>query len=87
MSDLVENEVVSSPNVQEPVVVQEPVSTPEPTVVRPVQEVRSFETVNTDSYNSIKLDPLFKKKLGFLGLMQQIIGVIVIIDGALYCQE
>ena len=42
MSDLVENEVVSSPNVQEPVVVQEPVSTPEPTVVRPVQEVRSF---------------------------------------------
>ena len=85
MSDLVENEVVSSPNVQEPVVVQEPVSTPEPTVVRPVQEVRSFETVNTDSYNSIKLDPLFKKKLGFLGLMQQIIGVIVIIDGALYC--
>lgn len=63
MSDLVENEVVSSPNVQEPVVVQEPVSTPEPTVVRPVQEVRSFETVNTDSYNSIKLDPLFKKVL------------------------
>ena len=85
MSELVENEVISSTNVQEPVAVQEPVNTPEPVVVRPVQEVRSFETVNIDSYNSIKVDPLFKKKLNFLGLMQQIIGVIAIIAGGFYC--
>ena len=45
-----------------------------------LSEVKDIKT-----FNNITVDEVFKKKVNFLGLMQQIYGVLLIIAGGLYC--
>ncbi|MFZ1840626.1 MAG: DUF5362 family protein, partial [Leptotrichiaceae bacterium] len=40
---------------------------------------------NYDTISTISVDEVFKKKMNFLGLVQQILGVIMVIFGGLYC--
>ena len=40
---------------------------------------------NYDTISTISVDEVFKKKMNFLGLLQQILGVIMVIFGGLYC--
>ena len=40
---------------------------------------------NYDTSSTISVDEVFKKKMNFLGLVQQILGVIMVIFGGLYC--
>ena len=40
---------------------------------------------NYDTVSTISVDEVFKKKMNFLGLVQQILGVIMVIFGGLYC--
>ena len=40
---------------------------------------------NFDTISAISFDEVFKKKMNFLGLVQQILGVIMVIFGGLYC--
>ena len=39
---------------------------------------------NYDTISTISVDEVFKKKMNFLGLVQQILGVILVIFGGLY---
>ena len=39
---------------------------------------------NYDTISTISVDEVFKKKMNFLGLVQQILGVIMVIFGGLY---
>ena len=39
---------------------------------------------NCDTISAISVDEVFKKKMNFLGLVQQILGVIMVIFGGLY---
>ena len=49
------------------------------------ETVQLSEVKNINSLINIQVDEIFKKKVNFLGLMQQIFGVIVIIAGGVYC--
>ena len=40
---------------------------------------------NYDTISTISVDEVFKKKMNFLGLVQKILGVIMVIFGGLYC--
>ena len=52
-----------------------------------LEEMYSKSSFNTPKDNSmtIDIDEVFKKKLGFLGTFQQVMGVLGIIVGAFYC--
>ena len=49
------------------------------------ETVQLSEVKNINSLINIQVDEIFKKKVNFLGLMQQIFGVISIIGGVIWC--
>ena len=52
-----------------------------------LEELYSKSSFDTSKENpmTVQLDEVFKKKLGFLGTFQQVMGVLVIIYGAFLC--
>ena len=49
------------------------------------ETVQLSDVKNINSLINIQVDEIFKKKVNFLGLMQQIFGVISIIGGVIWC--
>ena len=52
-----------------------------------LEELYSKSSFDTSKENpmTVQLDEVFKKKLGFLGTFQQVMGVLAIIYGAFLC--